>query len=279
MGRILWLASYPKSGNTWMRAFLHNLIVDKGGPLDRNAMSKGALMDAAHQHYSLLSNGDPRQLGREEIARLRPRMQASLAASRTGTVFVKTHTALTMLAGHPSHDPALTLGSIYMVRAPRDIALSYADHLGISIDGAVDAMARENAQTDASEKGVTEFIGSWSQNVTGWTSQSTSTVLVLRYEDMLEQPKETFGRVVAFLGLERSPQQVRKAIDNTRFDRLARQEAKLGFQERSHMQEKFFRRGRSGSWRSMLSPEQAARLATDHGEVMRRFGYLDDEAP
>ena len=126
MGRILWLASYPKSGNTWMRAFLHNLIVDKGGPLDLNAMSKGALMDAAHQHYSLLSNGDPRQLGREEIARLRPRMQASLAASRTGTVFVKTHTALTMLAGHPSHDPALTLGSIYMVRDPRDIALSHS---------------------------------------------------------------------------------------------------------------------------------------------------------
>ncbi len=279
MGKILWLASYPKSGNTWMRAFLHNLIVDKGGPLDLNAMSRGALMDAAHQHYASLSDGDPRQLSREEIARLRPRMQAALAASRNGTLFVKTHTALTMLAGHPSHDPALTLGSIYMVRDPRDVALSYADHLGIGIDGAIDAMARENAQTDASEKGVTEFIGSWSQNVTSWTSQNASTVLVLRYEDMLAQPEQTFGKVVAFLGLERSSQQVGKVIGNTSFEQLARQEETSGFQERSYKQEKFFRRGRSGSWRSMLSPEQAVRLAADHGAVMQRFGYLDNEAP
>lgn len=279
MGRILWLASYPKSGNTWMRAFLHNLIVDKGGPLDLNAMSKGALMDAAYQHYAPLTDHDPRQLPREDIARLRPRMQAALAAGRRGTLLVKTHTALTMLAGHPSHDPELTLGSIYMVRDPRDVAVSYADHLGLSIDGAIDAMARENAQTDASDKGVTEFIGSWSQNVTGWTRQTSGTVLVLRYEDMLAQPGQAFGRVVAFLGLERSPQQVETAIENTSFEQLARQEAQAGFQERSVKQEKFFRRGRSGSWRSMLSSEQAARLVADHGEVMRRFGYLEDEAP
>ncbi len=66
-------------------------------------------------------------------------------------------------------------------------------------------------------------------------------------------------------------------MENTRFDRLARQEKKSGFQERSHKQEKFFRRGRAGSWRSMLSPAQAARIVADHGAVMERFGYLEAE--
>jgi hypothetical protein len=276
MGRILWLASYPKSGNTWMRAFLHNLIHDRGGPLDLNAIARSAQLDAARRHYERLSPKDPATLTRQEVAALRPRVQAALAGSRSGTVFMKTHTALTMLAGTPSHDPDLTLGSIYMVRDPRDVAVSYADHLQVSLDRAIAILGTDNAQTDASEDGVTEFIGSWSQNVTGWTGRTSSTLLVVRYEDMLDRAQETFGRVTAFLHLDRTADEIAGAVDNTRFDRLARQEEKAGFVERSYKQERFFRRGRAGAWRAILSDEQAARIVEDHGAVMERFGYLGD---
>ncbi|MBT5434029.1 MAG: sulfotransferase domain-containing protein [Rhodospirillaceae bacterium] len=276
MGKIFWLASYPKSGNTWMRAFLHNLIHDKGGPLDVNAISKTALLDAGKRYYTPFTAKDPATLDREEVAGMRPRVQAAMAAGKPGTVFVKTHTALTMLAGYPSHDPALTAGSLYIVRDPRDVVISYADHLGISIDRAIAVMATEDSQTDASEKGVTEFIGSWSQNVTGWTGQAGATVMVVRYEDMLDKPKETFGGVVRFLHLDRTSQMIRKAIENTRFDKLARQEARDGFGERSPKQHRFFRRGRAGGWRAKLSDDEAARIVADHGAVMRRFGYLND---
>ncbi|MBN33946.1 MAG: sulfotransferase [Rhodospirillaceae bacterium] len=278
MGRILWLASFPKSGNTWMRAFLHNLIHDRGGSLDVNAISATALLDAGKRYYTPFTDKDPGELSREEVAALRPKVQAAMARSSSGTVFVKTHTTLTMLAGYPSHDPDLMAGAVYMVRDPRDVAVSYADHLGITLDAAIAAMGQENGQTDATDKGVTEFIGSWSQNVTSWVSQEGPTVLVVRYEDMLATPKTTFGRVVKFLHLQRTPHMVRKAIENTRFDKLARQETKTGFGERSPKQEKFFRRGRSGGWRAILSEAQVQQIEQDHGALMRHFGYLGEQS-
>lgn len=280
MGRILWLASYPKSGNTWMRAFLHNVIHDRGGPLDLNAISKTALMDAGRKYYEPFLDKPWERVTAEDVVRLRPRVQRAMAASRPGTVPVKTHSMLTGLSGVPSHDPEVTLGAIYIVRDPRDVAVSYADHLGIGIDAAIASMGAPDAMTEVSDKGVAEFLGTWSQHVASWTAQEGGgTVIALRYEDMLAQPKQAFGRVVRFLNLDVPASVVRKAIENTGFDRLHRQEARAGFGERSPRQERFFRRGRAGAWRAILSEAQRARIEADHGAIMRRFGYLMDEEP
>lgn len=279
MGRIVWLASYPKSGNTWMRAFLHNVIHDRGGPLDLNAISGSAMMDAGRRYYEPFLTKPWEEIDAEDAMRLRPRVQRAMAESSRGTVLVKTHSMLTGLSGIPSHDPELTLGAIYVVRDPRDVAVSYADHLGITIDGAIESMATPDAMTEVSEKGVAEFLGSWSQHVSSWTAQEGATVIALRYEDMLATPKQTFGQVVRFLHLDVPASVVRKAIENTAFDKLTRQEARKGFGERSEKQERFFRRGRAGGWRAILSAEQRARIEADHGAVMRRYGYLDDEEP
>lgn len=278
MGKILWLASYPKSGNTWMRAFLHNLIHDKGGHFDVAQLHKSALMDAAGEHYAAVTRRDHNTLNAADVAPLRPLVQAMMAASKTGTVMVKTHSALTMLSGWPSHDPDLTLGSIYIMRDPRDVAVSYADHLGISIDAVIGSMAVRDARTDVTQGGVAEFIGSWSQNVAGWTAQPAASVLTVRYEDMLAKPKVTFAGVVALLHLQHDPRTIRKVIENTGFKQLACQEERAGFRERSPSQKKFFRCGRAGGWRAILTPEQTDRLVGDHHEVMARFGYLDEES-
>ena len=279
MGRILWLASYPKSGNTWLRAFLHNLIHDRGGPLDLDALSQSTRMDAGREHYEPLLEKPWHEVTALDAALLRPRVQAAMAASRKGTVMVKTHTMLTRLSGVPSHDPALTAGAIYIVRDPRDIAVSYADHLCITIDATIGSMATPEAVTYTTRNGVAEFLGSWSQHVTSWTAQEGPTVLVLRYEDMLVDPQASFGRVAAFLHLDAAPALLSRAIANTGFEQLMRQESGKGFRERSPEQARFFRKGRAGGWRVMLTPRQSARIAAYHGPVMRRFGYLDDEGP
>lgn len=278
MGKILWLASYPKSGNTWMWAFLHNLIHDKGGPFDLAQLHKSALMDAAREHYAAVTRRDHNTLSADDFVLLRPRAQAMMAASKTGTVMVKTHSALTMLSGWPSHDPDLTLGAIYIMRDPRDVAVSYADHLGISIDAVIGSMAVRYARTEATQGGVAEFIGSWSQNVAGWTAQPAESVLTVRYEDMLAKPKVTFAGVVAFLHLPHDSRTIRKVIENTSFKQLAHQEKRAVFREHSPSQKKFFHRGRVGGWRAILTPEQTDRFVGDHQEVMARFGYLDEES-
>jgi hypothetical protein len=98
----------------------------------------------------------------------------------------------------------------------------------------------------------------------------------VRYEDLLAKPEARFGEIVRFLGLKPDPVVFRRALDNTSFRKLSRQEKASGFIERSRKQDRFFRRGRKGGWRQVLTAEQAARIVGDHGEQMARFGYGTD---
>jgi hypothetical protein len=96
----------------------------------------------------------------------------------------------------------------------------------------------------------------------------------VRYEDMLAAPLKSFGGVARFLGLDPPRARLDKALKLSSFKVLQNQERKKGFIERPAWAEAFFREGRAGQWRTRLTPEQAARIERDHGEQMRRFGYL-----
>lgn len=277
MGDLIWLASYPKSGNTWVRAFLHNLVHDKGGALDLNALPSSVKSDAARADFERLATRPLEELGHAGIAALRVPVQRAIASGTSGKVLIKTHSALTKVGGRPSHAVEVTAGAVYLVRDPRDVAVSYADHLGIGIDRAVEILATRHAHTDFAPNHVTEFPGSWSQNVATWTAAGNERVHVVRYEDLLADPRAGFGGIVGFLGLKPEPELFRRALANTAFARLSRQEQASGFVERSHRQKRFFRKGRAGNWRRVLTAGQASRIVRDHGEQMRRFGYGDEQ--
>jgi hypothetical protein len=99
-------------------------------------------------------------------------------------------------------------------------------------------------------------------------------VEVVRYEDLLARPQETFTRAARFLQLPDDPERIAKAIRFSDFRELARQEAEKGFRERPRHAERFFRQGQSGEGRQRLTSEQIERLTQGHAEVMLRFGYL-----
>ena len=168
-------------------------------------------------------------LGHAGIAALRAPVQRAMAKRSSGTLLVKTHSALTRIGGHPSHAVDVTGGAIYLVRDPRDVALSYADHLGVDVDRAIEIMATEHAHTDLAASHVTEFPGSRTQNVATWTAQGNDRVHVVRYEDLLAEPDTHFGAIVGFLGLEPEPAEFRQALDNTSFCRLSRPGKDIGF--------------------------------------------------
>jgi len=98
---------------------------------------------------------------------------------------------------------------------------------------------------------------------------------VVRYEDMLFRPLETFTRAARFLELPHDAPRVEKAVRFAAFDELHRQEAEHGFAEKSARASRFFRRGEAGGWKEELNPEQVARVIAGHGPMMRRLGYLD----
>jgi Sulfotransferase domain len=275
---IVWLASFPKSGNTWTRAFLHNLakiLSLESGSQDINELGRFSAGEPAKARFTELLGHEPTDDNREEIASIRHRVQEKLADEQEGLVFVKTHNALVTDRGSTTINFAVTSGAIYIVRNPLDVAISYAHHIGRSIDETIDLMALEGAETRVTEKQVYEVMGSWSEHVATWTRKPHPAIYVMRYEDMLAQPVKIFGGLVDHLLIEARPKQIAKAILRSSFENLQAQEKEGGFRERPEKASaNFFREGRAGQWKEVLTKAQVDRIVKDHGEQMQRFGYL-----
>lgn len=281
MGGIYWLASYPKSGNTWVRTFLHNLRENGEHPFNINTMHDGGTASSRGWLDEVLGF-DTADLHPDQVDRLRPLVHA-WTARETPILYRKIHDAYRIRPGVASIVGAEgTLGALYILRNPLDVAVSAAGHWQVSIDKAIDRMGRSDmvlagAQSRLREQ-VRQPLSSWSQHVLGWVDAEELNRLVLRYEDLLASPQSTFQRVAAFLGLPDDPEQVARAVRFSDFAELARQEATDGFRERpSGMTSRFFQRGREGGWREALKPAQVARILADHGPVMARFGYVDEQ--
>jgi len=274
---IVWVASFPKSGNTWTRTFLHNLAkIQSGedGDQDINRMGRFSTWEINKDWYRDVLGFEPSNDRRHEIAAARPKVQELIADTAGDLVFVKTHHALVMDRGYPTINSAVTSGAIYIVRNPLDVAISYAHHMNASIDQAIEHMAMEDVETPGTDKATYEIYGSWSQHVFSWTRTPHRALHIMRYEDMVSQPEEAFGALARHLLLNPTPEELREAIERSSFDKLRAQEQAKGFREKPKAADKFFREGRAGQWKEALTPEQVDRIVRDHGEQMQRFGYL-----
>ena len=277
---ILWLASYPKSGNTWTRAFLANLFLNPPEPVDINKLSNLAFAEYRLEFYEQIARKPRTEISDEELNQLRPRVQQLIAASSPNTVFVKTHSAMGFTNEVPTIEPRVTEGGIYIVRNPLDVCVSYAHHVGIDYDQAIEAMRAPMNQLSTTETLAFNVLGSWSDHVTSWADAEGLNRLVLRYEDMHRQPEKAFGKLVKFLGLPKNDERLRRAISFSSFKELSKQETKTGFIEKSKKADKFFRKGKTGGWRDELSDAQAEQIINDHRAVMERYDYLTaDGAP
>jgi hypothetical protein len=281
MKGIVWLASYPKSGNTWFRTFLTNLLRDGDKPAEINDLDGGPIASARIPFDGALGY-DSGEMTFEEIDRLRPEVYVHLARQAKETIFCKVHDAYTFLPdGSPLIPPEATACALYFIRNPLDVAVSFAHHSGHDqFDRTIGRMAKtENSfcETDASEPNqLRQKLLSWSGHVASWADAPGIRVKVVRYEDMKLRPEETFTEAARFAGLPDDPARVRKAIGFSRFDELRAQEEKSGFGEKMPLSQSFFRKGEIGSWREKLTPEQAAAVVAGQGDAMRRFGYLDE---
>ena len=274
MSGILWLASYPKSGNTWLRAFLHNLLRNARTPFDINRMSELTAGDSQAHWYRRLDPRPPVALGGEDLARLRLRVHTLIAESAPDTVMVKTHNALVEVDGVPMITQSLTAGAIYVVRNSLDVVASYAHHLGQPTDDVITLMETRGFHSPATADQVPEHHSDWSTHVESWTASSHPQLHVVRYEDMSRRPGPTFRAIAAFLGLKPPRERLERAMRHSSFRSLRAQEDRTGFIERTPSQDHFFRAGKVDGWREVLDDAQVRRVVERHRAQMERFGYL-----
>jgi len=273
---IVWLASYPKSGNTWTRTLLSNLVTIMAGEadvLDINSINRFTVGENMTSFYKDILGYVPGPKHKKEIAETRHEVQAAIADQFEGLIFVKTHNALVIDHGHSIVNFAVTSGAIYIVRNPLDVAISLSHHMGRTIDQAIETMATPSVETPINDKRVHEVWGSWSQHVESWTRQAHHAIYVMRYEDMLADPEKIFGGLARHLLLNPTAAELKLAIERSSFESVQAQEDAEGFKEKPKQAKRFFREGRAGQWKEALTPQQVERIAGAHRAQMERFGY------
>ena len=279
---IIWIASYPRSGNTWTRAFINTLshiIRDPNfSDVDINRLEEDSASESKAELYSQVLGKPAHRASDAEIASARPRVQAAIARQLNRPVFIKTHNANALDHGFPLINMGASAGTVYIVRNPLDVVISFAAFSGTSIDHAIEAMATPGYGVQTSRSHVRVITGSWSENVGTWTGRPHPAILVVRYEDLMADPLRHFGGVARHLLMAASEDQLARAIELTGFERLRAKEAAEGFGERPDTTTTFFRAGKSGQWRDTLSEAQVERMVAAHRPLMKRFGYLPEGA-
>lgn len=281
MRQIVWLASYPKSGNTWLRLLLANLMSDGDEPVDINELGLGQVA-SSRRIFDAVAGIEAGELTHGEVDRIRPDVYRTMAERAHDTIFVKVHDAYQRLDdGGLLFPDEVTRGAVYLVRNPLDVCVSLAYHMGGREFACVarslaDPDMAFSAGTGQQHHQLRQRLSSWSGHVESWTRAGVP-VHVVRYEDLTCRPVEVFADAAAFLGMPHDRPALERAVAWSSFERIQAQERTRGFRERPSVAASFFRKGEVGSWREVLSLDLAERIVRAHGEVMRRLGYLSPE--
>ncbi len=274
MGNIIWVASYPKSGNTWVRAFLKNMLQPSNRPASINSIHQICDNESNKRFYEQhAANYDLSDL--DNAARLRCIVQEQIAAASSHDIFLKSHNYFGSFNGFPLQNTAISTAVIYVVRNPLDVVLSMAHYYRTPIDQTIDFILDEDSALEETESNVVSFISSWNVNVSSWTNvpDDDPGFCIVRYEDLLTTPLKSFKRIAASLGI-RNPKLIKSAIKASDFNVLKKEEHRVGFGENPNQQNRFFRAGRQNQWRDELNEQQIARIVEGNRPMMEKFGYL-----
>ncbi|MEQ8666930.1 MAG: sulfotransferase domain-containing protein [Rhodospirillales bacterium] len=276
MGDIVWLASYPKSGNTWVRAFLVNYL-NEGTDQSMRDLNMFALGDMDRQHYEACFGDEGfKKLRRPGVGEERFEVHAYIAETFTGNPVVKTHGNFRLQNGRVAFNLRVTKCAVYIVRNPLDVLVSFADHYGVTIDEVIRGTSEETHKISAQADLVEQYLGTWRSHVANWVSSQGFPKMLMRYEDMVRDPHRAFTQLAGFLKLGGDENRLARAIESASFETLRRKEEEEGFAEKSPHSERFFRRGTYGGWREVLTPEQVSRIVEFNGPIMRKLGYITD---
>jgi len=292
--RRIWLASYPKSGNTWLRILLANLSATDA-PVRINHLTSDEGIASSRQQFDYITMLESGLMHHDEVALLRPAAHISLPrltreerddagdeadSQGDGARYVKTHDAYTL---NPAGEPLLggmaaAAGAVLVVRDPRDVAPSLANHNGTTVDEAIATMANADnalcAQTDLQPNQLRQTLLDWSAFNASWLDQTDLPLLLLRYEDMQADIAAVVRRLLDFGGRRESDAQIARAVAFADFEELRAQEREEGFREAPRGS--FFRRGKAGGWREELTEDQVRRIERRHRAMMVRLGYAPE---
>lgn len=267
--KITWLASFPRSGNTWVRAFLSAYA--NNGEVDINGIMQTS--DKIYEYFDGIVKKPIHEWTLTDQAYVKPAAMVRTLESAGGNLLLKTHDANIDVSGIALIPYDLTNAAIYIVRDPRDVVLSMKNHFGFKDNAeAVSNIINDNFMTRAPNNGLFMPQLSWKINVASWMRELPYPVYALRYEDLLEKPFEIFSEIIQFLKMEYDANLIRKTIDACTFDKMQKQEKKDGFRE--GVGQEFFHKGQAQRWKTDLEPVLQDKVVKAFEKEMKSVGYI-----
>ena len=275
---IIWIASYPKSGNTWVRAFLTSYYFTEDGTFNPDQLKQ--IPDYPNKQII-----GKRSLPENTIHLYWQKSQEKFIQDNK-VRFLKTHNALLSIGNYHFTTPKTTMGVIYVVRDPRNVITSIKNHMDLEdYNQAFSFMTDKNkiGHRTKNNNVSSQFISSWRINYISWV-KSKFKKLIIKYEDMLHRPDETFKKIVVFVNSlsnhenEINNQKLINAILTTSFEKMKKTE-ELGqfkenlFSERTNQKIKFFFLGPKNNWRTKLDKNLIDKMNLYYKADLFDLGY------
>lgn len=282
---IVWLASYPKSGNTWLRAFITSLLSKSTGENSLENMTAIRAYPLTDDFYNLLDDfSDFKKIAKnwetsQNIINLQKKIK-----------ILKTHHQLCKIDNFLFTNYKNSLATIYVVRDPRNVITSLMHHYSLkNYDEALKFIFDEHrfsGRLDKKEnlKRRTEFptyISSWQNHFNSWKNFKKN-FLLIKYEDLINRPEKTFNKISKFLeiiiNIKITNEKINEAIIKSSFKNLKKSEEKFGFSEApiSDLNEtkKFFNLGPKNDWKDLLPNQIRLEIEKKFQKEMMELGYL-----
>jgi len=277
---IIWIASYPKSGNTLLRSLLASYFFSNDGNFEFNDLNHIKQFPAIENFRKLgidLSN-------ESEVFQNFIEAQKLINKENKKIKFIKTHSSLCKINNCNFTDLKNTLGAIYIVRDPRNVVTSFAHHYNLNIEQATDTLIDKFRWLVKTEKMYKTFLGSWNVNYNSW-KQLNKRFMLVKYEDLVNKKKTTLIKIFKFIQslnneeLKIDMVKLNKVIKSTEFHKMKTLEQKNFFTESivdsdTGKRKIFFNLGPQNDWKKILDDKSRRKIETSFKKEMFELGYL-----
>ena len=276
---IIWLASYPKSGNTWLRSVLVSYYFTEDGNFNFDDLSR--IPDYPNKNF--INADDIKNLKDGEVYKYWEKSQKIILQNKKAK-FLKTHNILGSINGIPFTKPDYTLGVIHIVRDPRNVITSIKNHFDFeSYEKAFQYMVSKDAFLKGEDSARFSFLGTWSSHYKSWMSINPQRRITIKYEDMENNTYDTFKKVISYtnkiLGIQKdiNNNKLLKAISSTSFEKLSMGEKEGKFKENvfnnNNEKIKFFNMGPINKWKNILPKDIAHKMNNYYKDDLSKLNY------
>ena len=277
---IVWISSYPKSGNTYIRSFLASYFFSKNGKFNFDQLLK------LHQFPSIkFSKG---KIENEEQASKLWMYNQKVFFDNDKLNLVKTHNCLLKFRGNEFTSKNQTLGAIYIVRDPRNLITSFTHHYSFTYEDALNFMMYEKAtlvekSADNDYSNFT-YLNSWSNHYKSWRDNKQFETLFIKYEDLEDNREKIFRQIITFINKLRGnndhidEKKFLNSINSTSFVNMKNKEINEGFEEsviskKTGKKINFFNLGFNNRWQKILRNDIKEKMNLNFKSELKELGY------